>query len=54
LETVLVSAQNRSMVPNAPYAQKLIWMHSMVLQGDKAELEARFSPSIDSANLDAR
>jgi hypothetical protein len=29
-------------------------MHLVVLLGDKAQLEARFGPSGDSANLDAR
>jgi hypothetical protein len=28
-------------------------MHPMVLQGDKAQAEARFGPFGDSANLDA-
>jgi hypothetical protein len=28
--------------------------HTMVLLGDKAQVEARFSPFEDSANLDAR
>jgi hypothetical protein len=29
-------------------------MHPMVHLGDKAQVEARFSPFADSANLDAR
>jgi hypothetical protein len=29
-------------------------MHSMVVLGDKAHVEPRFSPFGDSANLDAR
>jgi hypothetical protein len=29
-------------------------MHLMVLLGDEAQLEARFGPFGDSANLDAR
>jgi hypothetical protein len=35
-------------------AQKLFWMHPMVLLGDEAQVEARFGPFGDSANLDAR
>jgi hypothetical protein len=34
--------------------RKSLWMHSMVLQGDKAQIEPRFGPFGDSANLDAR
>jgi hypothetical protein len=30
------------------------WMPVMVVQGDEAQVEARFSPFGDSANLDAR
>jgi hypothetical protein len=30
------------------------WMPAMVVQGDEAQVEARFSPFGDSANLDAR
>jgi hypothetical protein len=40
--------------PNVPLAQKSFWTHSMVLLGDGAQLEARFSLFGDSANLDAR
>jgi hypothetical protein len=29
-------------------------MHPMVLLGDEAQVEARFSPFRDSANLDAK
>jgi hypothetical protein len=53
LETMFVSVQDRSMV----CAKRTIgsaWMHSMVLLGDKAHLEARFGSFGDSANLDAR
>jgi hypothetical protein len=28
---------------NVPHAQKLFWTHPMVLLGDEAQLEARFS-----------
>ena len=30
------------------------WVHPMVLLGDEAQVEARFGPFGDSANLDAR
>jgi hypothetical protein len=39
--------------PNVPQAQKSFWT-VMVLLGDEGQVEARFSPFIDSANLDAR
>ena len=29
-------------MPNVPYAQKLFWMHPMVLLGDVVQVEARF------------
>ena len=35
-------------------AQKLFWMHPMVELGDEAQMDARFGPFRDSANLDAR
>ena len=38
---------------NVPLAQKSFWMHLMVALGDEAQLEARFGPFGDSANLDA-
>jgi hypothetical protein len=41
-------------VPNVPLAQELFWMLLMVLPSDKAQVEARFCPFGDSANLDAR
>jgi hypothetical protein len=41
-------------VANVPYAHKLIWMHQMVLLGDEAQVEARFVPFGDGANLAAR
>ena len=40
--------------PNVPSAQKSLWTHPMVLLGDEAQVEARFGPFKDSANLDAR
>jgi hypothetical protein len=55
LEIVFVSVQDRCMV----YVKDTIWSEivldtPMVLQGDEAQMEARFSPFGDSANLDAR
>ena len=35
-------------------AQKSFWSHSVVPLGDEAQVEARFGPFKDSANLDAR
>ena len=41
--------------PNIPYAHKSFWTHLIVLLGDdEAQVEARFGPFGDSANLDAR
>ena len=33
-------------------AQKSFWTHQMELRGDEAQVEARFGPFGDSANLD--
>jgi hypothetical protein len=53
LETVLVSVQDRCMVGTKCYKpQKLFCTHRMVLQGDEAQIEARFGSFGDSANLD--
>ena len=41
-------------MPNEPEAQKSFWTHPMVLLGDEAKVEVRFSAFGDSANLDAR
>jgi hypothetical protein len=41
-------------VPNVPQALKSFMMHPMVLLGDEAQVDARFGPFGDSANLDAR
>jgi hypothetical protein len=35
-----------------PWAQKLFWLHPMVLLGDEAQVETHFGPFGD--NLDAR
>ena len=54
LETVLVSLQNRCTVcAKHTMAQKSFWTHQMVLLGDVAQVEARFGPFGDSANLDS-
>jgi hypothetical protein len=55
LEIVLTSTQaGARYATNVPLAQKSFWMHPMVLLGDNAQVEARFSLFGDSANLDAR
>ena len=55
LQTVLVSLQDRCMVcAKHTIAQKSFWTHQMELRGDEAQVEARFGPFKDSANLDAR
>ena len=38
-------------MPNIPLAQKSFWMHPMVLLGEEAQVEARFSLCGDSGNL---
>jgi hypothetical protein len=54
-ETVLVSVQHRCTIcARVPWAQKLFWTHLMVPLGGEAQVEARFGPFRDSANLDAR
>jgi hypothetical protein len=54
-EVVLVLEEDRCMVcPNVPYGQKSFWTHPMVLQGDEAQVKARFGLFGDSANLDGR
>ena len=55
LEMVLVSVQDWCIVCGKhTMAQKLFWMHQMVLQGDEAQVEAHFSPFGDGANLHSR
>ena len=39
---------------NVPQARKSFWTHPMELLDDEAQVEARFGPFGDSANLDAR
>ena len=55
LEMVLVSLQDRcKLCAKHTMAQTSFWMHQMVLLGDEAQVEARFGPFGDTANLDAR
>ena len=54
LEMVLVSVQDCCTVCGKhTMAQKLFWMHQMVLLGDEAQVEARFGMFGDSAILDS-
>jgi hypothetical protein len=55
LEMVVNLMQDRCVVcakHNIPWARKSFWTHPMELLGDEAQLEARFGPFGDSANLD--
>jgi hypothetical protein len=55
LETVFVSVQHRCTVcAKRIIGSESFWMPAMVLLGDGAQVEARFSSFGDSANLDAR
>ena len=55
LETLLVWLQDRSTVcAKHTMSQKSFWTHQMVLLGDEGQVEARFGPFVDSANLDSR
>ena len=55
LETVLVWLQDRCTVCSKhTMAQKSFWTHQMVLLGDEAQVEARFSLFEYGANLDIR
>ena len=55
LEIVLVSFQDRCMVcAKRTMGLDIVFNTSMVLLGDEAQVEARFSPCGDSGNLDAR
>ena len=55
LEMVLVSLQDRCKVCTKHIeAQKSFWTHQLVLQGDEAHVQARFSLFRDSTSLDAR
>ena len=55
LKIVLVSVQDRYTVcDKRTIGLDIIFNAPMVLLGDEAQVEARFSPCGDSANLDAR
>ena len=55
LEIVLVSVQDRCTVcDKRTLGLDIVFNAPMVLLGDEAQLEARFGPFGDSANLDAR
>ena len=55
LEIVLVLVQDRCMVcAKYTIGLDIVFNTPMALVGDKAQMEARFSPCGDSANLDAR
>jgi hypothetical protein len=50
---ILIQIGARS-APNIPWAQKSFWTDPMVLLGDVTQVDARFGPSGDNANLDTR
>ena len=55
LKIVLVSVQDRCTVcAKRTIGLNIIFNAPMVLLGDEAQVEARFSPFGDSSNLDAR
>ena len=55
LEIVLVSVQDRCMVcVKHTIGLDNVFNAPMILLGDEAQVEARFSPCGDSGNLDAR
>jgi hypothetical protein len=55
LEMVLVLDQDRCTVcAKRTIGLEIILMHSMVLQGDVGQVEARFGPFGDSVNLSTR
>jgi hypothetical protein len=55
LETVLVSVQDRSIAcTKRTIGSKIILDPPIILLGDEAQVEARFSPFGHSANLEAR
>jgi hypothetical protein len=54
-ETEVALVQDRCTVfAKRTIAQKSFWMHPMVLLGDEAEVDARFSLFGDSVNLNTR
>jgi hypothetical protein len=56
LAIVLILTQDRCTVctKRTIGSEIIFWAHMMVLLGEEAQVEARFSPFGDSANLDAR
>ena len=55
LEIVLVSVEDRYMVcAKRCIGSDIVFNAPMVLLGDEAQVEARFGPFGESANLDAR
>jgi hypothetical protein len=55
LEIVLVLDQDRCTVyAKRTIGSKSFWTPTIVLLGDKAQVEAQFNPFVDSANLDTR
>jgi len=55
LEIVLESVQDRCTVcTKRTMGLDIVFNTSMVLLGDEAQVEARFSPCGDSGNIDAR
>ena len=55
LEIVLVLVQDRCTVcAKRTIGLDIVFNTSMVLLGDEAQVEARFSPCGDSGNIDAR
>ena len=55
LEIVLVFVQDRCTVcARRTIGSKIIWTHPAVLLGDEAQMEARFGPFRDRANVEAR
>ena len=55
LEIVLVLVQHRSTVcAKRSIGSKMFWTQPALLLGDEGQVEARFGPLGDSANLDAR
>ena len=55
LDIVLVSVEDRCMVcAKRCIGLDIVFNAPMVLLGDEVQVEARFSPFGDSANLDAR
>ena len=52
LDIVLISAQDRCTVSlNVPRAWKSFWAHPMILLRDVGQVQARFGPFRDRANL---